>query len=54
MKKIDCLNYLAVNSAKTSTWRELQLKRYGDPRNARAAQLLFDLAAQATEIADDQ
>jgi hypothetical protein len=53
--KNDCLDFLCLNLAKTSTWRGLQAQRYpADLRNAHAAQILFDLAAQATDIGDDQ
>jgi hypothetical protein len=49
--KNDCLNALSVNLAKTSNWRNQQASRWPeDNRNARAAQTLFDLAAQATEL----
>jgi hypothetical protein len=52
--KNDFLDFLRINLAKSANWRRLQALRWpDDARNERAAQRLFLLASQATDINDD-
>jgi hypothetical protein len=47
------LDHTSYTLSKASNWRRLQAIRYpDDPRNAVAANLLFDLTSQADEISD--
>lgn len=51
----DCLSYLTRKFIATSQWRQTQAVRWpDDSRNARARDMLWRIATNASEITDDQ
>lgn len=54
MDNLELQDFLTLNLTKTGHWRRGQAMKWpGDPRNAAAADRLFNLALQAGPISDD-
>jgi hypothetical protein len=53
-EKVDCIDALTFGLNRTRGWRQkIATKHPGDPRNARAADRLAKLAADANTLTDD-
>jgi hypothetical protein len=54
-EKIDCVDSLTIGLNRTALWRKKMAAKFpSDPRNARAAERLAELATDTAELTDDE